>query len=130
MSYPPIQSIKTVTVASNINQNGFGAVNQLSLGAIPQSVDEIVLKQVSFWGTAPDALLFLWNDFSNDILTSICCDAMSESVVLDVRIPLNGRVCPNQITFRVLELTTGNSFASTSQAGVLSVTLSLVTYAD
>ena len=120
--------IQTVVLATNINQNGIGASHTFTLPSLPRDIDQIVVKQFSFYGAAPSGLYFLWSDLTNTNIASLVCEG-SDSSDCNIPISTNQGLVPNSITFAIRELASDNTFGATNDAGLLSVTLQFIRFA-
>lgn len=124
-----VENQRTVVLSTNINQNGFNssATLQLPSGLSPDW-DEIIVKQVAFHGTTPDALLFVWCDLTGSSIANIMCSGSSHMENCNIPINVTGKVIPNTITFNLMELSTTNTLISTPEVGLFSINLSFVKY--
>jgi|GEM_PF-7115994 len=116
---------KSVTIASNINQ--FGVTNSFNsnLPSLPPGCDEVVIKNVCYFGTT-SGLYCIWSSLINDIIATIAVDSSGvDQVKPDTRINLNG-ISPVNIQFDVRELNNSNVYVPSLDPAVLSITLEFV----
>jgi hypothetical protein len=129
MSNRSFDVIQNVVLATNVNQNGFGSVNTFQLPSLPPDIDEVIIKQISFYGPTPTGSYFIWSDLTNSNIANIVCDGSSQLNNCNIHIQIAPRTSPNNITLSLTELSTTNSFVPSADVGVLGITLQFIRFA-
>ena len=117
--------VKSVTLTSNINSNGFPHSIDAILPSLPHGCDDVVIKNIGYFGTT-SGLYCIWSSLSNDIVATVAVDASGVSQVSpNTRINLNG-ITPVNIRFEVREINASNGFVPSTDPCVLSISMEFV----
>jgi len=121
--------IHTVVLASNLNQYNFPSSHTFELPSLPSNVDQMIVKQISWFAEDPVGSFFLWNDFTNSCIANIMCDGTSELLNCNIPIQVAPNACPSNITFALREMNDQNQFVTSTDSGKLTVTLQFIRFA-
>ena len=119
-----IETTQLVCLATNVNQNGFGSRWDFVITSMPTDMDEIIIRQISLT-TAVHSMYFVWCSLTGQVVSAIASDDFSCEP--KTRIIIRGTT-PTTVTFALQSLTATNTFASTADVGLLSITLEFVKY--
>ena len=117
--------VKSITLTSNINNNGFPNFIDATLPSLPSGCDDVVIKNVSYLGST-SGLYCIWSSLLNDIVATVAVDNSGVAQVSpNTRVNLNG-ITPVNIRFEVRELDNTNAFLHSINPCFLSITLEFI----